>query len=409
MADFVPIADGMKQNFAWASHPVCQKLRAAFAGAELRFVGGVVRDSLRGQPPKVEAGEDFDLAVDLLPEETMQVLREAHIRAIPTGFDHGTITAVIEGVLFEITSLRADITTDGRHAEVAFGKDWTVDGLRRDFTINAIYLTMDGKLWDPTGGVRDIEAGRVRFIGDANGRLIEDYLRILRFYRFSAHFAKEVDSDGRAACKRHAKALSQIASERIAVELKKLSAAKSAPKIIAMMAEDDVLVEVYEQPANLSILDKLYQFIAPDFETFLVALWPEDLKALASRLRLSRKSFSTMVAIKRAMALKDKIDEKAAKEMLYRFGGRIFQAAIALRAVEEEALAKHLPDLLALPKIWQAPDFPINGTRLEKAGLKPGPAMGRALRRAESLWIEQDYPVDEEALRSIIGQIVAGP
>ncbi len=396
----------MKQNFVWVSHPICQKLRAAFAGAELRFVGGVVRDSLRGLPPKVAAGEDFDLAVDLLPDETVQALREAHIRAIPTGFDHGTITAVIEGVLFEITSLRADVTTDGRHAQVAFGKDWTVDGLRRDFTINAIYLTMDGKLWDPTGGVEDIKAGRVRFIGDANARLQEDYLRILRFYRFSAHFATEVDGEGRAACKRHAKALSQIASERIAVELKKLSAAKSAPKIVSMMAEDGVLREVYEPSANLSALKKLYEFITPDFESFLVALWPDDLKALSSRLRLSRKSFSAMVAMKKAMVLKDNIDEKAAKEILYRFGQRVFRSALALRAVEDEALAKYLPDLLALPEDWTAPDFPINGARLEKAGLKPGPAMGRALRRAENLWIEQDYPLDEGCVQSIIAQVI---
>jgi poly(A) polymerase len=406
VAGFFPIPDDLKQNFAWASDPVCQKLRAAFAGAELRFVGGVVRDSLRGVAPKVVEGEDFDLAVDLLPDETMQVLRDAHIRAIPTGFDHGTITAVIDGVLFEITSLRADVTTDGRHAEVAFGKDWTVDGHRRDFTINAIYLTMEGKLWDPTGGIDDIEADRVRFIGNPDERLMEDYLRILRFYRFSAHFAKEVDRDGRAACKRYAKTLSQIAAERIAVELKKLSTAKSAPMIIAMMAEDEVLREIYGQPANLLALEKLYEFIAPDFETFLVALWPDDLKALASRLRLSRKSFSAMVAIKKAMALKDRIDEKAAKEILYRFGQRAFHSALALRAVGDEALAKGLTGLLSLPDDWPVPDFPINGACLEKAGLKPGPAMGRALRRAEALWIEQDYPVDEAALQSIIAQVV---
>ncbi|MEM7460917.1 MAG: CCA tRNA nucleotidyltransferase, partial [Pseudomonadota bacterium] len=246
-----------------------------------RFVGGCVRNTIMGRPV-----DDIDIATQLIPEITLAALERANIRAIPTGIEHGTVTAVIEGEPFEITSLRRDVETDGRRAVVAFTEDWTEDAQRRDFRLNALYAAPDGEIFDPVGGgYEDALAGQVIFIGDADQRLREDYLRILRFFRFNAWYGAGIDADGLAACQRQRDGLAKIARERIWKELKKLLGAPRPRIAVEAMGESGVLDAVlseHQGAAALHDLELTEQLtgVQPDPMLRLMALLPRTAPAV---------------------------------------------------------------------------------------------------------------------------------
>ena len=411
-----PVPDGLRAHFAWLDHPplmrIVEALEAACPGGS-RFVGGCVRDSLNAHPPQPGEGgayTDIDIATQLVPAETMAALRAAGLKAVPTGVEHGTVTAVCDGFTAEITTLRADVDTDGRHATVAFTKNWEDDWRRRDFTINAIYLTPDRRLYDPAKGRAALQHKSVRFIGAASERIREDYLRILRFYRFSARYADALDTEGAEACARHAGGLAGISRERIGHELVRLMTGPRPGFALSAMAEHGVLDEIGPAPADTRLIPSLGALAEPpDSEVWLHALWPkassEDLQAA---FRLSNAQRDNLVAARAAaVRLGAAPSQTAAKALIYRYGARAFRAGAAISMAQEGARDGKQHDrekwqrALDLSRDWVPPDFPVTASQLIERGLSPGPTLGRALAHAEADWVGKGFPDDETAIAAI--------
>ena len=371
-----------------------------------RFVGGCVRNTLMDRPV-----DDIDIATQLKPEETIKALEAAGIRALPTGIEHGTITAVVDHIPFEITSLRRDVETDGRRAVVAYTEDWEEDAQRRDFRLNAVYASADGILHDPTEhGIDDAASGRVIFIGDADQRLKEDYLRILRFFRFNAWYGSEIDQEGLAACERQREGLEQIAAERIWKELKKTLAAPEASYVITPMAQTGVLEQILPEwrgrdkifdadqtPAsNMQSLEDMETShgLAPDPMRRLMELLHRDLdslKDLSARLRLSNRESERLFAWARVNGDNTVYDTpKGIRAEAYRAGRQ---------AVIDWAMwaTLHTP-LHYFKTADELPTFPLKGEDLLKAGMKPGPEMGKWLQIMENWWVSGDFQADKAAL-----------
>lgn len=383
----------------WLTWPETRKVMAALEAARpdcARFVGGCVRNTLMGW-----AVDDIDIATQLEPLATSNALTTAGIRVIPTGIEHGTVTAIVNRTPFEITSLRRDVETDGRRAVVAFTEDWQHDAQRRDFRLNAIYADADGALFDPTGGgLADAKAGRVIFIGDADQRLREDYLRILRFFRFNAWYGAEIDAAGLVACERQKDGLKQIAAERTWKELKKLLGAPDPVQAVEAMAKIGALKMVLpdfvstDRLHDLCLAETLCK-AEPDSLLRLMALIPRDgsaVETLAASLRLSNAETTRL----RAWAVPDLPGPGGAKPKLlranlYRFGAR---------ALRDEAMLSgaDVRDYVAACGSWRRPVFPLTGGDLIKAGMKPGPAMGEVLSELEDWWIAGDFMADRAAL-----------
>lgn len=388
----------------WLSSPrsraVIEALEAKRVGCA-RFVGGCVRNAVMGL-----AVDDIDIATQLVPEDTIKALEVAGIRAIPTGIEHGTITAVIDHQPFEITSLRRDVETDGRRAVVAFTEDWIEDAQRRDFRLNALYAAPNGGLFDPIGGgLDDAKAGRVIFIGDGDQRLREDYLRILRFFRFNAWYGAEIDADGLAACAKQASGLSKIARERIWKELHKLLGAPEPSTSLNAMKESGVLGYVLP-PANM--LDRLHDLrlseqlcgVRPDPMLRLMALIPRSALAVqetdeALRLSNAEKERLTMWAADNLPEVTG-LNGRQLRALLYWHG---------VQAVVDRAMLSgaDVRDLLAAANAWRRPDFPINGDDALKAGFE-GRSVGAALSRVGSAWVESDFMLARTALLELLGR-----
>ena len=393
----------------WTEQPGLASLIAALGG-EARFVGGAVRDSLLGVEVK-----DVDIATPLLPEEVMDRLTAASIKAIPTGIDHGTITAILPGGPVEITTLRRDVSTDGRRATVAFSDDWREDAARRDFTINALSAdpeTLD--IFDYFGGLEDLERRQIRFIGSAAARISEDHLRIMRYFRFLARFGlHELEAEAFQACVDAAPRLEQLSRERVADELMKLLATDDPRLAVGKMLDtrifDHIIAGTDERAAAL--LDRLVpreqaHAIAPDAVRRLVALFPKDpdeAGAIAKSLKLSKKLQRAIAQRLPAQADGETpadagpfLDEKDIRALAYRTG---MDAArdIALLFADDTAL----PDLLARLEDWQPPRFPLTGGDLIERGLKPGPIVARTLAGIEQAWIAGGFP-DEKWLREYV-------
>ncbi|HVJ53937.1 MAG TPA: CCA tRNA nucleotidyltransferase [Aliidongia sp.] len=373
---------------------------------EARFVGGAVRDTLLDRPIG-----DIDLATPLTPETVMAKLAEARIRFVPTGLAHGTITALADHQPIEITTLRHDVETDGRHAIVAFTDDWAADAARRDFTMNALYLDAEGGLWDPVGGIEDCLAGRVRFVGDARQRITEDVLRLLRFYRFLAHFARApADPAARAACRTLAPGLHNLAGERIRVELLKLLGAPDPVPTIRMMIEDQVLREILPEPADIARLARLVP-IEPVADPLrrLAALLPADAAlAVAERLRLSVKERERLLDMNGRLDPPDLDgDAPAQRRALYRLGTDRYRDLALLRAAGSGA-ALAVPDLLALADAWPVPRLPVAGADALAAGISAGTSVGAALRAVEAWWIEGDFRAGREACLARLAALGSG-
>ncbi|RUU97730.1 CCA tRNA nucleotidyltransferase [Mesorhizobium sp. M6A.T.Cr.TU.017.01.1.1] len=400
----------------WLGEKHLQRLLAALAdgGEEARVAGGAVRNALIGQPVA-----DVDIATTCLPDETIRRAEAAGFKAVPTGIEHGTITIVAGGKRFEVTTLRADIETDGRRAKVSFGRDWKADAQRRDFTINALYAEADGTVVDLVGGIADIEARRLRFIGDPEARIREDYLRILRFFRFFAWYGDgRPDAEGLKACARLKEGLSQLSVERVWSELKKLLAAPDPSRALLWMRQASVLTSVLPESEKWGI-DAIHALTrtekdlgwTPDPLLRLEAIVPPDvarMKTLAERLRFSVSEAVRLRQWTLTAPVAPKTTEVELAKRLYRGDRqgfvdrlRLSLASARARAVEDnDALleAGGFSRLLAFAGKWKKPDFPLKGADLTTLGASPGPKLGATLKNLENEWIESGFALDRGAL-----------
>lgn len=398
---------------AWLKAPALQRVFTAIGreGDELRAVGGAVRNSLLGEPVS-----DVDLCTTALPHQVMQRAEKAGLKAIPTGIDHGTVTVVSSGEAFEITTLREDVETFGRHAVVRFGRDWTHDAARRDFTLNALYCSADGTLHDPLDGLRDCLARKVRFIGDASQRIREDYLRILRFFRMQASFGSGApDAEGLAASIALRDGLRQLSAERVGSELKRLVVAPKAAPVVHLMEDSGILEIVTGGVARLADFEALKQLqpdlpeaaAAPVCLAALFGFGTEDLERLAERLRLSNAERDRMVrarlAADRIVAAPDA--QRLLKALLVDEGvatatdGLALAAAMLRAGGEDEG---QLSAARALLTDWTVPVFPVTGRDLIELGLEKGPALGAALARLRTAWADSDYTASRTDLLALI-------
>ncbi|OYY68446.1 CCA tRNA nucleotidyltransferase [Sphingomonas sp. 28-63-12] len=365
---------------------------------DARFVGGVVRDTLLGL-----SVQDIDIATRLAPETVMQRLKDSGIRAVPTGLAHGTITAVLPDGPVEVTTLRRDVSTDGRHALVAFTDDWREDAARRDFTMNALYADpITGKLFDYFGGIDDLAARHVRFIGDPLQRIAEDHLRILRFFRFQARFGEAPDPAGLAACTTRANDLMALSRERIADELLKLLRVAGAAAIIPVMLANGILAPVLPE---ITSADRLIRVIAqedqaglaPDPIRRLAALLPDDPalgETVGARLKLSK------LQRKRLILALDPTPAPHPRALAYRIGIDSAIDRLLLHGPAESSIAQ-----VRLIASWSLPALPLSGGALVSRGIDRGPDVARTLRQIEDQWVAEDFP-DQARLAAIVDAAV---
>jgi poly(A) polymerase len=362
---------------------------------DARFVGGSVRDTLLGIPVS-----DVDLATPLAPARVLELLKAAGIRAVPTGIDHGTITVVLESGPVEVTTLRRDVSTDGRRATVAFTDDWREDAARRDFTMNALYADpLTGEIFDYFGGLADLDARHVRFIGDPFKRIAEDHLRILRFFRFLARFGDQADPVGLDACTARAKDLMALSRERIRDELLKLLVARDAVRVVRLMIERGIFEPVLPEIVSADLLAHLAEReaatgILPDPIRRLAAVLPRDGAAadqIGARLKLSNAERKRLVA-----ATGEPLE--APKPLAYRLG----------RETALDRLLLSNRDIAQIEEIksWEAPRLPLSGGALVARGLAKGPDVARALRAVEDRWIAEGFPGEERAA-ALADEVVA--
>lgn len=358
------------------------------APPQILFVGGCVRNTILGRPPG-----DMDMATTHAPDDTMRRLQAVGIKVVPTGIDHGTVTAVVNGQPFEITTLRRDVETDGRHAVVAFTDDWVVDAKRRDFTMNTLLADHHGNIYDPLRrGIIDLEDGRVLFVGDPAQRIAEDYLRILRFFRFHALYGAGAPDDAAlAACRAAADKISTLSRERITQEMTKILLAGDPSETLIQMFEHNVMVDYLHpefQPGVMAQLCGIQQRLGSIMlESRLVALCAGDsgfMRIVEKYLLLSNAQTKNLESLFRA------IDDPAdIRERLFRYGRAIGgQSALLLAALKGVKIDEARMDII---RDWDIPVYPLTGADLKKLGVAEGPEMGRILREVEIWWIEWDF------------------
>ena len=383
----------------WTRREDLAALVAALGDGNARYVGGAVRDTLLGLAVK-----DIDIATPMLPDEVMARLKAAEIHTIPTGIAHGTVTAVLPLGPVEITTLRHDVTTDGRHATVAFSQDWREDAARRDFTINALYADpASGEITDYFGGLADLAARRVRFIGDARQRIREDHLRILRYFRFQARFGSQpADAESESACADLAATLKGLSRERIGMEMFNLLGLPDPAPTVARMAQLGVLAVILPEaqvaPLAALVAQERRQGVAPDALRRLAALLPADVplaEAVASRFRLSG-------------AQKKRLATAAAHKTLPQGGGSQDARALAYRLGREFAIDSLLltGESIAPLDGWEIPVFPLKGGQIVAAGITAGPQVARTLQAVEARWIAEGFPGDARTLE-ILSETIA--
>lgn len=358
-------------------------------GGTPRLVGGVVRDTILGLPQ-----DDYDVAINQTPQAVTQSLKSADISVIPTGIDHGTVTAVIEGHPYQITSLRTDLKTDGRRAEVAFTEDWVLDAARRDFTINALYADLDGTVYDPFQGLADLADHCVRFIGDPEARIQEDYLRVLRFFRFSAAYGKgQLHQPSLDACRKLAPHIQMLAKERITQEFFKLLKAHYATEVLEVMAETGVLKEFLPGPFDIQGMQNLRDHFESDPLLNLAAakVLPE---VAFSSFRLSNDEkfrYKQMFAF-------ETVTQGNIHKLLYLHGTQAVSDWLKLQGSHDESLFERV-------KTYVRPIFPLSGQDLIDRGIN-GPAIGKYLKQAEAWWIDSDFSQDRKACLNYLDQLL---
>lgn len=379
-------------------------------GEEARIVGGAVRNSLLGEPVG-----DIDLATTALPDEVVRRAIAAGFRPVPTGVEHGTVTVVVDGHPFEVTTLREDVETFGRHAKVAFGRDWRRDAERRDFTINALYAGRDGTVYDHVGGLADLAERRVRFIGDPAKRIAEDYLRILRFFRFHATYGPggPPDPAGLHACIVARAGLETLSRERVRAEMLKLMVATHVVPTLASMTEAGLLVTVLGGVPLLASMSNMMKLetalgLAPDGVRRLAALGvndAEDAERLRQRLRLANAEYERLASMADAWwKITAATEAHTARVLLYRLGPQRYLDRVLLawsRAFNESVADERWRSLAVLPQRWTAPAFPLKAADFLARGVERGPALGAAMRAAEAAWVAADFPMDAAILKAI--------
>jgi tRNA nucleotidyltransferase/poly(A) polymerase len=381
-------------------------------GEEARVVGGAVRNALLQLPTG-----DIDIATTAVPDEVIRRAKAAGIKSVPTGIDHGTVTLVVDTQPFEVTTLREDTETFGRKAKVAFGRDWIGDAKRRDFTINGLSVDANGVVHDHVGGLDDIAAKRVRFIGDPSQRITEDYLRILRFFRIHAAYGEgEPDRAGYLACIAACAGLATLSAERVRMEMLKLMVAQGAAGAIVAMADGGLLLPIfggvaYTGPFAAMISVERLLGLKPNAVRRLGALAvavTEDAKRVATRLRLTNAESKALDSMGHRWWRLAGMDEAIARRRLYRLGPERYRDRLLLawaRAAGETDSAAW-QQLAMLPERWRAPKFPLKAADFVARGIAEGPALGRVLALAEDAWLAADFPLDKASLNAIADQTV---
>jgi poly(A) polymerase len=406
-----------KLDKAWLSAGALPRLIAVLDrdGEEARIVGGAVRNALLGL-----AVAEIDVATTAPPEEVVHRVKAAGFKAVPTGIEHGTVTVVIDGHPFEVTTLRRDVETYGRHAKVAFGRDWRTDAERRDFTINALSAAADGTIYDYVGGLADLAARRVRFIGDPAKRIAEDYLRILRFFRFHAAYGPggHPDTGGLAACIADRDGLDQLSRERVRMEVMKLVVAPHAVPTLIAMADAGLLLRVIGGVAYLGAFERMAKVaaatgLAGDPVRRLGALAvavTEDAERLWQKLRLTNSEHERLLSMADGWWRIVPGDERDARALLYRLGPEKFTDRVLLAWAHADAGAHDRAWLAmaSLPQRWSAPVFPLRAADFMARGVEKGPALGAAMRAAEEAWIKAGFPGDAGALAAIADTAARG-
>lgn len=376
-----------------------------YDGDLVRVVGGAPRDHMLGRKVR-----DIDLASPLLPEEIIKRAENANITVIPTGVAFGTVTLIVNEIPFEITTLRRDVQTDGRHAIVKFGTDWRKDAERRDFTINALYISPDGKLHDPLGqAINDLRERRLRFIGAADQRICEDYLRTLRFYRFAAELSiSDLDKEALSATSRNRAGLRQLSSERIGSEMIKLLGADDPLTALRAMYRYGLLTDILKTVPKLETLNKLLESentlshqLEPIERLAALALWQRaDAARLSARFRLSNKQQHHLKTLSHAFSFPAFSDQQSMLKWLYKEGAQTFIALLMLASAFKGGAATY--DELQAMINWTSkktfPPFPISGKVLLNAGMTPGPEIGKLLKKLEDEWLESDMSLTEKEL-----------
>lgn len=382
-------------------------------GEEARVVGGAVRNALLKLPPG-----DMDIATTALPEEVMRRAKGAGIKSVPTGLDHGTITLVIDGHPYEVTTLREDTETFGRKAKVVFGRDWVRDAERRDFTMNGLSVDAKGVVHDYVGGLADVAARRVRFIGNADQRIAEDYLRILRFFRIHAAFgAGDPDRDGYLACIRGRAGLASLSAERVRMEMLKLLVANGASAAALAMADGGLLQALiggvaYTGPLATMVAIERELGLDADAARRLASLTvavTEDAKRVAMRLRLSNAEAKALDSMGHRWWRFASKDEASARRLLYRLGPERYhdRVLLAWARLGDDVNSSRWRELAELPQRWRAPKFPLKAADFIARGLAEGPLLGHVLTLAEDAWLAADFPLDDAALATIADQAAA--
>ncbi|MDE2495144.1 MAG: CCA tRNA nucleotidyltransferase [Alphaproteobacteria bacterium] len=395
------------------SAPETRKLMDALG--EARFVGGAVRNALLGRPVA-----DVDVATPLTPGEVQRKLTAAGIAVVPTGIDHGTVTVVVDGKPFEVTTLRRDVETDGRHAVVAFTGDWAEDARRRDFTMNALYADSSGEVFDYVGGVEDLKTGRVRFVGDAVTRIREDYLRILRLFRFHAWYGKgEIDAAALRAAAAEKSGIAKLSGERVAKEMLRLLEAEKPAPVLRLMASSGILGEVLPDRLQIARLESLAgidaaNFFAPDALLRLAALLPHDVKTAALVGERWKLSNAARARLEDAAGSSEKIvaylSIREVRKLLYRLGMQPFKDRLFLNWADDPKAGMQWRALLAMADAWTRPVFPLTGRDVMRAGVPEGPLVGRVLGEVEEWWVDSDFTDDEfslaERLKAVVQAVV---
>ena len=401
MTVFLPMRPWMAER---ATRAVMDALAVIGGEGAARFVGGCVRDTLLRRDA---ADLDLDIATRLTPDQVTRGLVAQGLRVEPTGLDHGTVTAIAFGRPFEITTLRKDVETDGRRAVVAFTTDWSEDAARRDFTMNALYADPDGRVHDPTGrGLDDAMAGRVIFVGDPDTRIKEDYLRVLRYFRFLARFAEDTPDPGAlAACARHADQLVRLSAERIAKELLKLLAARDPRSAVELMSQIGVLTHIapgFSRGQRFrGLIDvELALRRAPDAELRLAALGPSETSgalALAKRLKLSNALRDRLVAAcSGQFTFTVDMSGQALRRAIWVLGASACRDQLLLSWAEDftPAAVSEWGRQLELVDTWRPPAIPISGDDILSMGVEEGPRVGRVRKAFDDWWLDQDFPED---------------
>ncbi len=377
---------------------------------EARFVGGAVRNALLGT-----AVADIDIAVPMPPQEAAARLNAKGIKVVETGVEHGTITAVAGHQAFEVTSLRRDVESDGRHAKVIFTDDWAADAARRDFTINALYASAGGEIFDYATGVEDLIAGRVRFMGDARARIAEDYLRVLRLFRFHAWYGKgEIDAEGLRAAAEAKDRLGTLSAERIAKELLRLLEAGTPAPVLRVMAATGILSLLLPGALQLPRLERLTQLdvenlFVRDAVLRLAALLPDSeqaARAAADVLRLSNVHRTRLEQALGGEKIAAQLSARDARRLLYRLGAARFRDKVMLQWAAAPQAAGAWRMLLQMAENWQQPRFVLTGRDVMQAGVPEGPRVGRVLAQVEDWWVDGDFAAGEGALRDQLKALV---